>query len=90
MKAILQDIYGPPDVLHLGDAEKPDPAPNEVLVQVRAAGVDRGTAHLMRGEPYLLRVLGFGFRGPKQPVPGKDVAGTVGAGRIRRHRVRSR
>ena len=31
----------------------------------------------MRGEPYLLRVLGFGFRGPKNPVPGKDVAGTV-------------
>jgi 2-desacetyl-2-hydroxyethyl bacteriochlorophyllide A dehydrogenase len=77
MEAMLQDIYGPPDVLHLGDAEKPDPAPNEVLVQVRAAGVDRGTAHLMRGEPYLLRILGFGFRGPKQPVPGKDVAGTV-------------
>ena len=77
MKAMLQDIYGPPEALHLGDAEKPDPAPNEVLVQVRAAGVDRGTAHLMRGEPYLLRILGFGFRGPKQPVPGKDVAGTV-------------
>ena len=77
MEAMLQDIYGPPDVLHLGEAEKPDPAPNEVLVQVRAAGVDRGTVHLMRGEPYLLRVLGFGFRGPKHPVPGKDVAGTV-------------
>jgi NADPH:quinone reductase-like Zn-dependent oxidoreductase len=77
MKAMLQDVYGPPEVLHLGDAEAPVPAPNEVLVQVRAAGVDRGTAHLMRGEPYLLRMLGFGFRGPKNPVPGKDVAGTA-------------
>jgi len=31
----------------------------------------------MRGEPYLLRILGFGFRGPKNRVPGLDVAGTV-------------
>ena len=46
-------------------------------MQVRAAGVDRGTCHLMRGEPYLMRILGFGFRGPKNRVPGLDVAGTV-------------
>src|SRR5689334_19510855 len=77
MKAILQDVYGSPEVLRLGDTEEPEVASDDVLVQVRAAGVDRGTAHLMRGEPYLLRVLGFGFRGPKNPVPGRDVAGTV-------------
>ena len=46
-------------------------------MQVRAAGVDRGTCHLMRGEPYLMRILGFGFRRPKNRVPGLDVAGTV-------------
>src|SRR3954471_2248240 len=77
MKAILQDVYGPPETLHLGDVRTPVAPSSGVLVQVHAAGVDRGTAHLMRGEPYLLRILGFGFRGPKQPVPGKDVAGTV-------------
>jgi 2-desacetyl-2-hydroxyethyl bacteriochlorophyllide A dehydrogenase len=77
MKAILQAVYGPPEVLRLGDAEEPAVASRDVLVQVRAAGVDRGTAHLMRGEPYLIRLLGFGFRGPKQRVPGRDVAGTV-------------
>ena len=77
MKAIVQDVYGSPEVLRLGEAEKPEVASSEVLVQVRAAGVDRGTAHLMRGEPYLMRVLGFGFRGPKTRVPGRDVAGTV-------------
>ena len=77
MKAILQDVYGSPEVLRLGDAAEPEVASSEVLVQVRAAGVDRGTAHLMRGEPYLMRVLGFGFRGPKTRVPGRDVAGTV-------------
>ena len=54
-------------------------AAGEVLVRVRAAGVDRGTCHLMRGEPYLMRILGFGFRGPKNRVPGLDVAGTVAA-----------
>jgi len=77
MKAMLQDVYGPPEVLHLGDTEEPSLESGDVLVQVRAAGVDRGTAHLMRGEPYLMRVIGFGFRGPKNPVPGHDVAGTV-------------
>ncbi len=77
MKAILQEVYGPPEVLHLGDTEQPAVEPSEVLVRVHAAGVDRGTAHLMRGEPYLIRVIGFGFRGPKNPVPGRDVAGTV-------------
>ena len=77
MKAILQDVYGSPEVLRLGDTDEPEVESSEVLVQVRAAGVDRGTAHLMRGEPYLMRVLGFGFRGPKTRVPGRDVAGTV-------------
>jgi NADPH:quinone reductase-like Zn-dependent oxidoreductase len=47
-----------------------------VLLQVHAAAVNRGTLHLMTGEPYLLR-LGFGVRKPKNPVPGHDVAGTV-------------
>ena len=77
MKAILQDVYGPPEVLRLDDAPEPAVASSDVLVRVHAAGVDRGTAHLMRGEPYLMRVIGFGFRGPKNPVPGRDVAGTV-------------
>jgi NADPH:quinone reductase-like Zn-dependent oxidoreductase len=81
MKAIVQDLYGSADRLRLAQIERPVIAAGEVLVQVRAAGVDRGTCHLMRGEPYLIRILGFGFRGPKQRVPGLDVAGTVaGAG----------
>jgi NADPH:quinone reductase-like Zn-dependent oxidoreductase len=79
MRAVMQNRYGtaPEDVLRLGQTAKPGVAVNEVLVQVRAAGVDRGTWHLMAGQPYLMRLLGFGFRGPKNPVPGLDVAGTV-------------
>ena len=48
-----------------------------MLVRIDAAGVDRGTAHLMRGTPYLVRALGFGLRAPRQPVPGLDLSGTV-------------
>jgi NADPH:quinone reductase-like Zn-dependent oxidoreductase len=79
MRAVVQTRYGtaPGDVLRLGQITRPGIAANEVLVQVHAAGVDRGTWHLMAGQPYLMRILGFGFRGPKNPVPGLDVAGTV-------------
>ena len=77
MRAIVQDVYGSADRLRLAGTERPVPAAGEVVVQVRAAGVDRGTCHLMRGEPYLIRILGFGFRGPKNRIPGLDVAGTV-------------
>ena len=77
MEAIVQDLYGSADRLRLAQIERPVITVGEVLVQVRAAGVNRGTCHLMRGEPYLIRILGFGFRGPKNRVPGLDVAGTV-------------
>src|SRR5499427_3404778 len=81
MQAIVQRRYGtrPTDVLRLEQITTPAIAANEVLVRVRAAGVDRGTWHLMAGQPYLMRLLGFGLRGPKTPVPGLDVAGTVAA-----------
>jgi NADPH:quinone reductase-like Zn-dependent oxidoreductase len=77
MRAIVQDRYGSADVMHLARVARPQIAEDEVLVQVRAAGLDRGTWHMMAGQPYLLRVLGFGFRAPKNRVPGLDVAGTV-------------
>ncbi|HXA58265.1 MAG TPA: NAD(P)-dependent alcohol dehydrogenase [Streptosporangiaceae bacterium] len=76
MRAIVQDAYGSADVLRLARITPPEIADNEVLLRVHAAGLDRGTWHLMTGRPYLLR-LGFGIRGPKNPVPGRDVAGTV-------------
>ena len=82
MRAIVQDTYGSAEVLRLERVALPRIADDEVLVQVRAAGLDRGTWHMMTGQPYLLRVIGFGFRAPKNRVPGLDVAGTVvGVGR---------
>jgi NADPH:quinone reductase-like Zn-dependent oxidoreductase len=77
MRAIVQDTYGSAEVLRLDRVPRPRLADDEVLVQVRAAGLDRGTWHMMTGEPYLMRIIGFGLRGPKNLVPGLDVAGTV-------------
>jgi len=79
MDAIVQDRYGAVETLRHSRFARPEIAENEVLVRVRAAGMDRGTWHMMTGRPYLMRVLGFGFRGPKNPVPGIDVAGMVAA-----------
>ena len=77
MRAIVQDRYGEADELRLERTGRPDIAADEVLVRVHAAGLDRGTWHAMTGRPYLMRITGFGFRGPKNRVPGLDVAGTV-------------
>jgi NADPH:quinone reductase-like Zn-dependent oxidoreductase len=76
MRAVVQDTYGSADVLRLARIAPPEVADKEVLVRVRAASLDRGTWHLMSGRPYLLR-LGFGLRRPKNPVPGRSLAGTV-------------
>jgi NADPH:quinone reductase-like Zn-dependent oxidoreductase len=78
MRAVVHNTYGRADVLHLATIDTPSVGDHEVLVRVHAAGLDRGTWHLMVGKPYLLRLV-FGIRAPKQPVPGHDVAGTVAA-----------
>ncbi|MGH9122768.1 MAG: NAD(P)-dependent alcohol dehydrogenase, partial [Acidimicrobiales bacterium] len=77
MRAIVQREYGTSDVLLLEEVDRPLIADDEVLVRVAAAGIDRGTWHLMAGQPYLMRCVGFGFRRPKGSIPGRDVAGTV-------------
>ena len=76
MRAITQYAYGTADTWSLGEVDSPVIGADEVLVKVSAAGLDRGTWHLMAGLPYAAR-LGFGFRVPKNPVPGFDLAGTV-------------
>jgi NADPH:quinone reductase-like Zn-dependent oxidoreductase len=76
MKAIVQREYGTADVLSVAEIERPAIAADEVLVKVHAAGLDRGTWHLMTGMPYAARLVA-GLRAPKNPVPGRDVAGVV-------------
>jgi NADPH:quinone reductase-like Zn-dependent oxidoreductase len=79
MKAITHETYGSVDVLRLKDIERPAIADDEVLVRVHAAGVDRGTWHVMTGLPYPIRLTGFGLRAPKNAVLGMDLAGVVEA-----------
>ena len=76
MRGILQDAYGSADVFRLARIRIPEAADKQVLVRAHAAGLDRGTWHLMAGQPYVLR-LALGLRKPKNPVPGLDLAGTV-------------
>jgi NADPH:quinone reductase-like Zn-dependent oxidoreductase len=77
MRAIVQDAYGSADVLQPRDIDRPSIGDGEVLIQVRAAGVDPGVWHLMSGRPYLVRAMGFGLTKPRVAVRGRDVAGVV-------------
>lgn len=78
MRAVVQDEYGEArEVLRPATIARPVPGPGEVLLQVEAAGVDRGAWHLMTGLPYPIRLAGYGFRRPKTPVRGREVAGRV-------------
>ncbi len=79
MKAIVYTRYGSPDVLQLQEREIPTPGPNEVLVKVCAASLNPLDWHLLRGEPHLLRLMGFGIFKPKDGRLGADIAGRVEA-----------
>ncbi|MCX4803950.1 NAD(P)-dependent alcohol dehydrogenase [Streptomyces sp. NBC_01214] len=78
MKAMVQDVYGSPEVLRMEELDRPVAGPGEVLVRVHAAGVDQGVWHLMAGLPYAVRAVS-GLRRPRTRVRGLDVAGVVEA-----------
>jgi NADPH:quinone reductase-like Zn-dependent oxidoreductase len=78
MNAIVQEKYGSPvDVLDLREIDKPVVKDDEVLVRVHAASVHPDVWHVVRGLPYVLRLMGAGLLKPKISVPGTDVAGHV-------------
>ena len=79
MKAIVRDQYGSAEVLQLREIAIPQISDDQVLIRVRAAGLDRGAWHIMAGRPYLMRLAGFGFRKPKNTTFGSEVAGVVEA-----------
>jgi NADPH:quinone reductase-like Zn-dependent oxidoreductase len=78
MKAIMQDGYGSADGLELRDVEDLAVGNDDVLVRVHAAGCGPDVWHMMTGLPYFARLM-VGFRRPKDPVRGRDVAGRVEA-----------
>ena len=79
MKAIVYRCYGSPEVLELQNIAKPTPADNELLVKVKAAGVNPLDWHYMRGTPYIMRLMGAGLGSPGDTRLGVDFAGTIEA-----------
>lgn len=78
MKAIIRSQYGNPDVIEVATLERPVPKEDEVLIKVKAAGIDYGVWHFMAGMPYALR-LGTGLMKPKDQQLGMDVSGVIEA-----------
>jgi NADPH:quinone reductase-like Zn-dependent oxidoreductase len=78
MKAAVYSRYGPPDVLQIKEVEKPVPKDNGILIEVRAASVNPLDGGLIKGMPFIVRLL-FGLRKPKDTRLGVDVAGQVEA-----------
>lgn len=78
MKAFLHDRYGDPrEVMELHDVETPEPRRGEVLVRIHAASVNAYDWHLVRADPFLVRIGGMGLFRPKHPRVGADFAGVV-------------
>jgi NADPH:quinone reductase-like Zn-dependent oxidoreductase len=79
MKAVIADQYGAPAQLRVGEVDRPVPGEGQVLVRVHAASVHADVWHMVRGVPYVLRLMGGGLRRPAEPIPGTDAAGVVEA-----------
>ncbi len=79
MKAVVQDRFGPPDVLRLADTDLPEVGAGDVLVRVHAAALNPADWHILRGDPLVARLMGVGLTRPKARVAGVDAAGVVEA-----------
>src|SRR3954465_277454 len=80
MKAIVQERFGHPEVLQFVDTDLPELGPDDVLVRVHAAALNPYGWHVLRGDPYVTRLLGtVGLTKPKARVPGVDGGGGVEA-----------
>jgi NADPH:quinone reductase-like Zn-dependent oxidoreductase len=78
MQAMVYTEYGSPDGLKLAEVAAPAIGDDDVLIRVHAAGVNAGDWHLLRGEPFMVRLMA-GLRRPKHPILGADVAGRIEA-----------
>jgi NADPH:quinone reductase-like Zn-dependent oxidoreductase len=79
MKAIVYTKYGPPDVLHLKEVEKPAPNHNEVLIKVYATSVITAGLAALKGDPFVARLFdpGLGLTKPKKTILGVEFAGEI-------------
>ena len=85
MKAIVYTKYGPPDVLHLDEVEKPTPKDSEILIKVHAASINYYDWRHLRPDPFFIRFMGGGLLKPKHLVfseANKDVKYSVSIMRV--------
>jgi NADPH:quinone reductase-like Zn-dependent oxidoreductase len=78
MKAVVQDRYGPPEVLRIEEVERPVPKDDEMLIRVRASTVTQTDTHVRRPSPFVWRFV-FGLRRPRSRTLGVELAGEVEA-----------
>ena len=78
MRAVVHDRYGPPEVLHLEDVERPEPKDDEILVRIHATTVTRTDCHMRAARPFIWRFM-LGFRRPRRRILGVEFAGEVEA-----------
>lgn len=79
MKAIVYTQYGPPEVLHLKEVPTPTPKGNQVLIKVHASSINAAELYIVKGSPFLVRLMAGGLFKPSKTIPGADVAGVVEA-----------
>jgi NADPH:quinone reductase-like Zn-dependent oxidoreductase len=77
MKAIVYEKYGSPDFLEFKEVENPVPNDDEVLIKVCGASVNAFDWHVLRADPFFIRLMGFGFFKPKYKIPGADLSGKI-------------
>jgi NADPH:quinone reductase-like Zn-dependent oxidoreductase len=78
MRAVVQDRYGLPEVVHIEEVERPVPADGEVLIRVRASTVSQSDTHIRGAHPPFWRLVA-GLRRPRWRTLGVELAGVVEA-----------